>query len=80
MFCRRCERVEKVFKTADKNKAIRVQNLMNNILLTIEKNECTYGEVICALDAVKANYEGKGNDLLNDTSIQKVASFKGLIG
>ena len=53
---------------------------MNNILLTIEKNECTYGEVICALDAVKANYEGKGNDLLNDTSIQKVASFKGLIG
>lgn len=71
--------MERVFKTADKNKAIRVQNLMNNILLAIEKNDCTYGEVICALDAVKANYEEKGNDLLNDTSIQKVVSYKGLL-
>lgn len=71
--------MEKVFKTADKKQAIRVRDLMDSILLAIEKNDCTYGEVIYALDAVKANYAERGNDLLNDTSIQKVASYKGLL-
>lgn len=71
--------MEELFRTADKNKAIRVRNLMNSILLAIEKDACTYGEVVYALEAVKENYEKKGNDLLNDTSIQKVASYNGLI-
>lgn len=72
--------MEKVFRTADRNKAIRARDLMNSILLAIEKSDCTYGEVICALDVVKENYEKKGNDLLDDTSIQKVASYKCLLG
>ncbi|MFR3659241.1 MAG: hypothetical protein ACLTWK_13355 [Eisenbergiella sp.] len=72
--------MEKEFKTADRNKALRVRNLMNNLLLAIEKSDCTYREVICVLDVVKENYEKKGNDLLDDMSIQKVASYNGLLG
>lgn len=72
--------MEKAFKTADRNKALRVRDLMNNLLLAIEKSGCTYREVICVLDVVKENYEKKGNDLLDDTSIQKVASYNGLLG
>lgn len=72
--------MEKEFKTADRNKALRVRNLMNNLLLAIEKSDCTYREVICVLDVVKENYEKKGSDLLDDTSIQKVASYNGLLG
>ncbi|MFR3250569.1 MAG: hypothetical protein ACLTQL_05630 [Eisenbergiella sp.] len=52
--------MEKEFKTADRNKALRVRNLMNNLLLAIEKSDCTYREVICVLDVVKENYEKKG--------------------
>lgn len=73
-------RVGKEFKTADRNKALRIRDLMNNLLLVIEKSDCTYREVICVLDVVKENYEKKGNDLLDDTSIQKVASYNGLLG
>lgn len=73
-------RVGKEFKTADRNKALRVRDLMNNLLIAIEKSDCTYREVICVLDVVKENYEKKGNDLLDDTSIQKVASYNGLLG
>lgn len=73
-------RVGKEFKTADRNKALRVRDLMNNLLIAIEKSDCTYREVICALDVVKENYEKKGNDLLDDTSIQKVASYNCLLG
>lgn len=45
----------------------------------IEQKDCTYGEVMCALDAIRKNYEKKGCDLLESTSIQKIAEFGGLL-
>lgn len=54
--------------------------LQGNILATIEREEHSYQEVLRALDSIRNYYVKKGNDLLNNQSIQEVAQFGALLG
>lgn len=49
--------------------------LQGNILVAIEREEHSYQEVLRALDSIRNYYAKKGNDLLNNQSIQEVAKF-----
>jgi hypothetical protein len=44
-----------------------------------EEKDCTYQDVMCVIDSVKMNYEKKGLDLLNNSSIQKIAEIGALL-
>ena len=45
------------------------------IAVIIEKSGCTYQEGLRVMDAIKGNYEKKGNDLLNYVNIQEVVKY-----
>ncbi|MCM1039817.1 MAG: hypothetical protein NC434_10885 [Ruminococcus sp.] len=63
----------------NKKESDHVCELMNKIVVAIEGTNCTYKDVMRAIDCVKNNYESKGRDLLNDIDIQKVAAFGALL-
>jgi len=55
-------------------------DLKEKIEALIESSDLCYGDVAYALNALKASYMEKGNNLLNSESIQKVIEtprFKG---
>lgn len=60
--------------------AKRVSSLANKMLVVIEiETDYTYQDVMRALDLIRKNYEKKGRDLLNSTSIQEVARFDSVL-
>ena len=70
------EELEKVSPEETK----RTMNLADRIFSVIELNtDCTYKDVMRALDYIKCNYEKKGSDLLNSVSIREVAKHGGLL-
>ncbi len=68
------------YERTSKETIQRVNRIVNKIVMAIENEpECTYEDAMHALECVKSNYQKKGNDLLNDINIQKVAEFGGLL-
>lgn len=64
-----------------RNHTEQTTNLMKKIIVDIEvETDCTYQDVICALDMLKEYYEKKGNDLLNSVSIKEVVKAGVLLG
>ncbi len=57
----------------------RLCGMINKIFMVIEESKCTYEEALIVLDSVKTNYEKKGRNLLNGSSIQVVARYDSLI-
>ncbi len=62
-----------------KEESERFGRLVGKIAVVIEESGYTYREVLRAMDALRRNYEKKGNDLLNNLSIQEVAKYGGLL-
>lgn len=62
-----------------KEEAEKFGRLAGEIAAIIEKSGCTYKEALRVMDALKRNYEKKGNDLLNNSNIQEVAKYGGLL-
>lgn len=62
-----------------KEEAQRFGKLTCKIASIIEETECTYQEALRAIDVVKRSYENRGNNLLNNSSIQEVAKYGGLL-
>jgi len=71
--------MDKTIEYTSREEAERITALIGKIFVSIEETSCSYRDVICALDAVKSNYERKGSSLLDSISIQKVAEFGGLL-
>ena len=67
------DKLEAILKT-NKEETQRICVLAEKIAVAIEGTDCTYGDVISALDMVKGSYEEKGRGLLDDWCIQKVAT------
>lgn len=62
------------------DKGRRIYKLVSTLATEIEKTDCSYKEALTALEALKENYVKKGQDLLDQTGIQKVAETGGLLG
>ena len=63
-----------------KEDAKRFVRLQNKIFAAIGEEEHSYQEVLRVLDSIRNCYVKKGNDLLNNQSIQEVAKFGELLG
>lgn len=69
-----------IYRMTNRKTAERTCRMCDGIAAVIEKEpDCTYEDVMYVLDSMKNNYLTKGNNLLNSTSIQKVAEFGGLL-
>lgn len=55
----------------------RVGRLLSDIAGVIESGDYTYKEAIQAMDDLKKHYEKQSRNLMDSTSIQKVATFGG---
>lgn len=75
----RKERERNMIWRSSEEEMHRVMGLVKEILCVIEKDKYNYRDVMDALDSIKENYEKKGCDLLNNVSIQEVASFERLL-
>lgn len=62
-----------------KEEAEKFGKLAGEIAVVIEESGCTYQEALRVMNALKRNYEKKGNDLLNNVNIQEVAKYGGLL-
>ena len=57
--------------------ARRVGKLLSDLAGIIESGDYTYKEVIQAMDRLRGHYEKQCRNLMDSTSIQKVATFDG---
>lgn len=57
--------------------ARRVGKLLSDLAGIIESGDYTYKEVIQAVDSLRGHYEKQCRNLMDSTSIQKVATFVG---
>ncbi|WP_251491394.1 hypothetical protein [Otoolea muris] len=70
---------EKMTERVTPKEAKHIAELIRKVISVIEEPKYTYREVIYTLYEIIRNYEEKGHDLMENTSIQKVAEFGGLL-